>query len=218
MEPSLQETLWRRGWNDTKAGWRDWRFLLFWAVMSPTIGLFSGLLSGNPVLGAVVATLVVIVGLVLVWIGATASAPVKQRNEARQQILAKEAINLEVTVGRQGIAAMGGDLQGKMWVRFLSATITNPSITLPIGISAVWLEVSGKDWSHRLSPLSSAHRDSMESLVGLPIPSKDLTQIVYLQPRQSESGEYHFLEHDSRGTATTFGVEDSTGKLYEHHF
>ena len=66
--------MWRRGWNDTKAGWLDWRFLLLDVGGSPILGVLLEPLTG------VIAGLG---GLVFVWIGATAKAPVRQRNEAR---------------------------------------------------------------------------------------------------------------------------------------
>jgi len=218
MEPPLDESIWRRGWNDTKVRWHQWQFLLLQAALAPSIGLVTGWVTAAPGIGAAAGMLVVVLGLMSVWIGATVLAPLKQRNEARQQISTKDAINLEVIVGSHSTSAVGGDLQGKVWIRSVSVTMTNHSTFLPIGLSAVWLEVAYGDQSHKLSPISSAHRESMKTYMGLPMPSKELAETVYLQPMQSESGEYQFLEHDFAGTAEIFGVRDSTGKLYEHQF
>ena len=74
---SLRESLWRRGWNDTKAIWTSWPFYILDAVVAVVIG---------GILGWYWGLAIVIFGMFCVWIGATARAPVKQRNEARELI------------------------------------------------------------------------------------------------------------------------------------
>lgn len=54
--------------------------------MSPVIGFAVGRCSGDPAWGFVAGILVVVVGLVSIWIGATVRAPYRQRTEARQLI------------------------------------------------------------------------------------------------------------------------------------
>ncbi len=80
MEHPLTESVWRRGWQGTWAGWKNPLFGLFDVLGSSVVGAIFGWYWG--------------VGLFLfvmfaVWVGATASAPVKQRNEARATLLKK---------------------------------------------------------------------------------------------------------------------------------
>jgi len=77
MEHPLNESAWCRGWQATKSTWTDWRFLAFEAVMAPLLGFFVEWWW---------SIVLVAGGMLCIWIGATASAPVKQRNEARQRI------------------------------------------------------------------------------------------------------------------------------------
>ena len=76
-EHPLDETVWRRGWNDTKAGWLDWRFLLLDVAVAPTAGVIL-----EPLVGVIVG----VSGLIFVWIGATTRASLLQRNEARYEL------------------------------------------------------------------------------------------------------------------------------------
>jgi hypothetical protein len=87
-----------------------------------------------------------------------------------------------------------------------------------MGIRKVWLEVTIGNSHMKLSPISSAHRDAMKSYTGLPIPRRELNETLYLEPLQSETGEYQFLEYSFEATAKTFAVQDSRGNIYEHHF
>lgn len=70
----LSESAWSRGWKDAKRCFADWRF---WAV--EVLG-GGGLALINPVLGL----LFVVCLAIAVWFGATISAPVRQRDEARE--------------------------------------------------------------------------------------------------------------------------------------
>ena len=81
--PILSESVWRRGWYETKRGWGHWSFLLLTLLISPTTGLLVGLVTG-PSIGVIAGSGLVIVVLVSVWIRATITAPVKQRNQLRQ--------------------------------------------------------------------------------------------------------------------------------------
>ena len=76
----LNQTVWRRGWNDTKAVWTSWQFVVLDAVVTVVIvgvfGWYWGLAA-------------IVFGMTCAWMGMTASAPVRQRNEARSLLLAK---------------------------------------------------------------------------------------------------------------------------------
>ncbi len=82
MEHSFSQSAWRRGWSDTKAVWTSWPFYVLDAVVAVMIGglflWYWGLF-------------VVLFGMFCVWLGATASAPVRQRNEAREKVIALES-------------------------------------------------------------------------------------------------------------------------------
>lgn len=74
---SLSESIWRRGWQDTKTAWTSWQFFVLDAVVAVVIGGVFAWYWG---------LVLVIFGMLCVWLGATASAPIKQRNEARAEI------------------------------------------------------------------------------------------------------------------------------------
>src|SRR3989338_2637955 len=77
MKDTLSQSAWRRGWNDTKTGWTSLQFLVLdvvvFAVIAGIAGWVWGLAFG-------------VFAMLCVWIWATASAPRKQRNEAKQRI------------------------------------------------------------------------------------------------------------------------------------
>ncbi len=77
----LNESLWRRGWQDTKRGWKSVWFIVLEAVLAPLLALFVEWWWG------IVA---VIGGMLCIWIGATTSAPIKQRNQARAKVVELE--------------------------------------------------------------------------------------------------------------------------------
>ncbi len=70
----LSESAWSRGWQDTKTAWTSWQFYVLDAVAAVVIGGLFGWYWG---------LLVVVFGMICVWMAATISAPVKQRNELR---------------------------------------------------------------------------------------------------------------------------------------
>jgi len=81
MDYALNQSAWRRGWNDTKTIWTGWQFPVFELVGGGVIGRIFGWYWG---------VLLVLFGMFCVWLGATASAPLRQRNEARTRIIALE--------------------------------------------------------------------------------------------------------------------------------
>ncbi len=122
VDHSLSESVWRRGWEDTKRGWTNWRFVVADMVILP-------------LLAVVVSVPVALVGALLslsgMWIGATALAPIRQRNEAR---LAREAAAAK---------SDAPDLQEHVeMVKELEVRFTGPVICdgrLCRGISQAWL-------------------------------------------------------------------------------
>lgn len=73
----LRESLWRRGWNDTKAIWTGWQFYIWEVGGAAVIGGIFGWYWGR---------VVAILGMVGVWMVTTARASVKQRDEARELV------------------------------------------------------------------------------------------------------------------------------------
>lgn len=73
----ITESAWRRGWNDSKRGWTKWYFVLADMIAVPSLAFF---VSPGIAVGAAALS------LFAVWVGATASAPLRQRNEARQAL------------------------------------------------------------------------------------------------------------------------------------
>ncbi len=80
LPQQFSESAWARGRRDCKRVFHDWRFLVIELVGSPVIGVLTS--------NAWVAVYFAVGILAAVWIGATASAPVRQRNEARREIMA----------------------------------------------------------------------------------------------------------------------------------
>jgi len=73
----LSESIWVRGWADTKHGIGTWQFWVLEVFGGGSLAIFADPLVGLAfVAGTVVA----------LWIGATAAAPIKQRNEARRAL------------------------------------------------------------------------------------------------------------------------------------
>ncbi len=82
MTDSLSESACRRNWNDTKATWTNWPFVIVSGVVSIALFLI-GLLVIAWYWGVGFAALAVLG----VWAYEVISAPYKQRNEARKQIM-----------------------------------------------------------------------------------------------------------------------------------
>jgi hypothetical protein len=74
-ELELSENAWARGWRDAKRGVADWRFWLIEVVGGGIVGMYYD--HAFPVI-------VFVLGMALcLWIGTTAAAPIRQRDEAR---------------------------------------------------------------------------------------------------------------------------------------
>ena len=77
MEYPLNQSYWGRGWKDTKTAWKSLPFIILDTVVCVVVGARFGWYWG---LG------LFLFAMLCAWIGATASAPIKQRNEARNRI------------------------------------------------------------------------------------------------------------------------------------
>jgi hypothetical protein len=78
MDKPLDESAWRRGWEDTKKAWKSIPFIILDAVVCVVVGsVFEWYWGLGLFLFAMLCT----------WIGATASAPIKQRNENRASLI-----------------------------------------------------------------------------------------------------------------------------------
>jgi hypothetical protein len=78
MDYPLEQSAWRRGWNDTKTAWKSLPFIILDSVVCAAIGSIFEWYWGLALF---------IVAMFCVWIGATASAPIRQRNEVRNVLL-----------------------------------------------------------------------------------------------------------------------------------
>ena len=79
-EYPLDQSAWRRGWNDTKTVWASWQFYILDAVVAVVIGGVFGWYWG---------LVVVLFGMFCVWMGASVRVPYKQRDEARALLKSK---------------------------------------------------------------------------------------------------------------------------------
>lgn len=114
-EHPLDESLWRRGWRDTKVGWTSWQFVILDVVGGGVVGLVFEWGWG---LG------LILFGVFCVWVCATARAPIKQRDEARRLI--PQSATKRLIVQYDGKIYETGD--GCRWLRL---RVENPT-ALPI--------------------------------------------------------------------------------------
>lgn len=126
----LEETAWRRGWEDSKRGWTDWRFVVADMVALPLLAYFVSL----PVALGVAA-----LSLFTVWIGATASAPIRQRNEARQLLQLREFLDIAIEVPQHIVQARppieSDDIEKVGWMFHIDKVrITNQSQTNKVSL------------------------------------------------------------------------------------
>ncbi len=78
----INESAWRRGWNDTKTQWTNWFFVVVNAAVSIALFLI-GFFVSKWYWGVVLAVL----PFLFVWVYETVSAPRKQRDEAREKVI-----------------------------------------------------------------------------------------------------------------------------------
>jgi len=77
MEQPIDQSAWRRGWNDTKAVWKSLLFIILDAVVCVVIGGIFEWYWGLALF---------VFAMICAWMSVTLSAPYKQRNEARRRI------------------------------------------------------------------------------------------------------------------------------------
>lgn len=100
-------------------------------------------------------------------------------------------------------------------------TITNTSESLPMGVSRVWLRLTQDGEQSAVEAIiAPGYREAVKPFMVLPTPAdKVISEQLYLQPLQSESGTYQFLDMFGRSDAqVTFVVQDSRGVVVEHEF
>lgn len=83
MADSFSESAWKRGWNDAKAAWTNWPFVIVSVLVSIALFLL-GLFFLAWYWGVGLAVLAVLG----VWAYEIVSSPYKQRNEARKKVAA----------------------------------------------------------------------------------------------------------------------------------
>ena len=216
----LGESAWRRGWHDTKRGWKSWPFLLWEVVVSPVAGVVAGVFN-DPVIGTVVGVALVLIGLVSVWAGATASAPFKQRNEARQLAYKarKQRDTLSLWIREMGSAVdplQVSSLQKHVACWYFDVNIANRSPDKPLGIRSVVLEIRRGDTVSTLraiqgEPFAGTLRDA---------PKGEIPNSFRLEPEEPISGYLVFPEErwsDEDGDtydSTVIMLIDSQDKEY----
>ena len=89
-----------------------------------------------------------------------------------------------------------------------------------MGISRVWLRLTQDGEQSEVGTIAPAFREAVKSLMTLPVSvDGDISAQLYLQPLQSESGAYQFLDMIGRRDAhVTIAVQDSRGVVVEHEF
>lgn len=119
--------------------------------MSPIVGLIVGFL-GGPTAGGIVATALVLTGIVSVWIGATMRAPFKQRNEALKRV--GETVGDDVSIARARLEqSQLIDSDGKIVTGFQVFTVIAESLLLgmdnrfiPMTLTEHFKDTGG--WNH----------------------------------------------------------------------
>lgn len=219
MERPLNESAWRRGWNDTKSVWTSWPFYVLDAVVAAVI---AGIFTWHWGLA------VVVFSMICVWMGATFRAPYKQRNELRHALEKLSQTPLVVECNSYEKSLVGKTwLEENQYLWLLNVILTNQSDAQNVSTKAVSLKIhypvaSENIRSYALSIIPNADRDqygrsSMAS--GSPLAENE-----YLHPRESKRGFYQFLDVETFGkpksiqTWPTLVVVDSFGATHRREF
>lgn len=80
-ERPLNESIWKRGWDDTVSIWKSWPFIIFDPVVCVAVGAVFAWYWGLALF---------VFALFCAWLCATVAAPIRQRNEARAKVTALE--------------------------------------------------------------------------------------------------------------------------------
>ena len=129
-ENALSESVLRRGWRDTK----DWALGFKFLVADLGGAAVLGLISQNPW----VAVIYVMGLFVVLWIAATASAPIRQRNELRRAIMDKDGLLLSETHLQNTVIVVSGSVErkslkpGGAFVEFIFYVFNGSGLTVEI--------------------------------------------------------------------------------------
>ena len=181
MEHQLDESVWRRGWNDAQTAWKSLPFILLDTVVCVVVGGIWGWYWG---LGLFVFA------MLCVWIVATVHAPVKQRDEARNELKRYEGLLWIRAKGRRCLDDRMGPIR-KTLAWYFVVNITNPSSDKNLGIRSIVLR-SKRDPKYTLKPI--------KGIVGAGIQgpkdeglSGDFGSELFLEPSEPKAGTLLFV-------------------------
>lgn len=164
----LTESAWKRGWNDTKTIWTNWQFFVLDAVVAVVIG---GVFRWYWGLAAV------LFGMFCVWIGSTASAPVRQRNEARNMMLRTRFYLKFESIEWKLISRPTGPFKGSISFQL---TISNQE-NVPRSASRFMLEIESENGDKKELPVMNLDGET----------EADIT--LYLHPHESKVVRLNFV-------------------------
>ena len=197
-DKTLTEGVWRRGWRDTKTTWKGLPFVILDAVVCVVVGSVFAWYWG---LG------LFLFAMFCVWVGATASAPVRQRNEARRELLRHEGILWIRGKGRRCLDDRMGPVRMKLAWHF-NISIANPSKDENLGIRSIILRSKVKPDIHlrltegRVGEYVQGPKD--EGLLG------DIGLEFVLEPSGIKAGKLVFV-----GESKWFGDKWNNGGLFD---
>lgn len=116
------ESVWKRGWEDTKSTWTSWPFVVADAIIGVIGGSLTAWYWGLAIVGF---------GMICAWIVATVRAPIFQRDEARVRLRELEEERIPRITASPFAGRRQWDWQHEhlMWAE-LQVANTSPSLTL----------------------------------------------------------------------------------------
>lgn len=205
--PNLSESVWARGWSDTKHALGTWWFWALEVFGAGSIGVYTQ----DPVVGLIAVAAIA----AALWIGATAGAPVRQRNEQREHIrnLEDSLSSRRVEIKRE-IRPIGDDSYE------LVVYVHNPTSNTVRNVSASLLRVEPE-------PVDVEHRKTVKKLIGLPLRPQGLRnhhsptpQHINVQPDQTcgfDIAKVHLSKVIALSVAATTQAQNGTGRtVYTH--
>ena len=220
MGKLLNESAWKRGWEDTKTAWKSLPFIVLDAVVCVVVGAVLGWYWG---LGLFVFA------MLCAWIGATASAPVRQRNEVRKELqkLSQTPLNVDF-YGYSRFLVGKSQLLENQYVWKFPVGLTNTSDKDNIGIKTVslLLNFNAPDGRLRGFPLLLIPENDKDKYGNnVRERGRPLTENEYLHPHEPLTGFYQFLEEglehfgiEINKTWPTLILQDSLDKSHRKEF